>query len=171
MDELNERQARLLGEILAQHESILKQAKITVQREEPIVIGLRRTLAALMGEEPAQPEQAFAGSGPETPLFPSNLEINSTSVTRKPQYLSMTIVKSAEVAIGKLAGAGVPIHVDRIVREIYEPIPHKDVFYRIKRTVVSELIRGMVKNQFFRGTTPNTFAIPVRVGNSIMTNQ
>jgi hypothetical protein len=82
----------------------------------------------------------------------------------------MTIVKSAEVAISKLAGTGVPVHVDRIVREIYEPIPHKDVFYRIKRTVVSEIIRGMTKSLFFRGDRPNTFAIPVRVGNATMIN-
>lgn len=169
MDESKEREARLLTAILAQHESVLEEARITVRKEEPIVANLRRTLAALTGEEPLELEQGSAGSSPSIPV--SLVDLNSTNVTRKPQYLSMTIVKSAAVAIGQLAGAGVPIHVDRIIREIYEPIPNKDLFYRIKRTVVSEIIRGMTKNLFFRGNGPNTFAIPVRVGNSITANE
>ncbi len=147
-----EEQARLLGEMLSEHEKKLREAVVIFNREEAIVSNLRRTIAALMGEnEPS----SVVDTGTE-----ARIVMPTDTPSRKGEYANLTIVASAQRALSRLVPPNGFAHVDQIVQEVYDPIPHKDVFYRIKRTVVSELIRGMDKGLFRRGDRPNSFGLP-----------
>lgn len=78
---------------------------------------------------------------------------------RKPEYAEMTILGSIRKALQQ-HGDHEFLHVDEIVKEIYLPISDNDQFYRVKRTVVSETIRGMKKHLFRRHPMKaNTFGL------------
>ena len=98
-----------------------------------------------MGDSAVTDTQLNAGFLPATPTISfeqkvGNVEAGDTIPKKKPQYSETTLIKSAQIASEKLTRPGEFIHVDNIIQEVYEPIPHRDVFYRIKRTMVSELI-------------------------------
>lgn len=140
-----------LEEVLKAHEKAWKDALAVVQREQPIVESLQNAIQALKGE-----------AAVATPL-PSNgrpQAIQKPAPTRKHEYLDLTAIEAIHKALLKLSTPfGRTPHIDRVVDEIYNPIPDRDVFYRIKRTLVSEAIRGMKKGLFVRGKKPNTFGI------------
>ena len=154
MDEQIKQQLATLKEIWAEHKRRLDDAAAVCHHEQPIVRALELSMSALeatnaapLAEEPkseVQPEQ------PKTPA-------------RKDEYAKLTHIQSVRLALEMLApNIGQTVHVDALVREIYEPISNNDVFYRVKRTIVSEIIRAMnTKHMFRRGETPNTFGLPM----------
>ena len=168
MNQSREEEARMLAAMLAVHEKAFEQAIAIARREDPIVTSLRRAIAALMGES-RQP-QALAANGTSPAVAPvvdeqhraaslRNLEqTQSSTPTRKAEYTQSTIIAAMHRAFEKIAPTGF-IHIDKIVNEVYHPIEDRDVFYRIKRTLVSEIIRGMKKGLFVRGREPNTFGL------------
>jgi hypothetical protein len=170
MNEAKEQEATVLGRMLAEHEKALQDAVGIVKREQPIVENLRRTVASLMGRPPKSEWAEYTsrystvssilhngGGKEETPIAAQD-----SIPKRKPEYGELTHIQSVLKAMQALVPDGSAIHVDQIVRETYFPIPNRDVFYRIKRTVVSEILRGMGKHLFVRGKKPNTFALDLK---------
>ena len=171
MNPLKEDEARTLGTMLAEHEKVLQDAYEIVKREQPIVENLRRTVASLMGKPPKDSWgfvpaalDRYQPSRATTFLINQNPSQGAPEAVpkRKPEYAQLTHIQSVVKAMVALVPDGTPIHVDEIVRETYFPIPDRDVFYRIKRTVVSEILRGMEKHLFARGKKPNTFGLVLR---------
>lgn len=173
MSQNREEEARMLGAMLALHEKTLEQALAVANREEPIVSSLRRAIAALMGESPqthvvttnsVNLQGSFVVDGQHRVAALRRLQqIQSSAPTRKAEYAQKTIIAGMRRAFEKIAPTGF-VHVDKIVSEMYNPIEDRDVFYRIKRTLVSELIRGMKTGLFVRGTGANTFGLaPAKV--------
>lgn len=168
MNQNREEEARMLGAMLAVHEKAFEQAIAIARREDPIVTSLRRAIAALMGESPqAQTATANGTSHAVSPAVDEQHrvaslrtleQIQSSVPTRKAEYAQSTIIAAMHRAFEKIAPVGF-VHIDKIVNEVYHPIQDRDVFYRIKRTLVSEIIRGMKKGLFVRGREPNTFAL------------
>jgi hypothetical protein len=169
MNSGREEEARMLAAMLEVHEKALEQAIATVRREEPIVTSLRRAIAALMEESPYAQARITNGTNQASfHIIPDGahraaaihaLQQNESGIpTRKAEYADRTIIEAMHKAFVKIAPTGF-IHIDRIVDEVYNPIEHRDVFYRIKRTLVSEIIRGMKKGLFVRGRAPNTFGL------------
>lgn len=146
MSEMSRDQIGLLKEILEQHKRVFDEAVSTARREQPIVASLEAAIAALENQDQHHTDEA--GSGHVSPAIP----------LRKPEYASMTIIASIQKALAK-HGTGVILHADDIIKEIYLPITDNDQFYRIKRTIVSEVIRGVDKRMFRRGPHPNTFGL------------
>lgn len=151
-------QIQALESMLALHQHQLAEGQAILNREMPIVVSLRNTIAAMKRLE----------AGPEAPVEAANQPspdlTSQTMPRRKAEYAQMTIVDSIRHALSKWTEDYV--HVDQIVREIYLPIADNDQFYRVKRTVVSETIRGMDKGLFKRDPNKaNTFGL-VRAANS-----
>jgi hypothetical protein len=142
-----------LREVLQDHEKVLQQALVIVRREQPIVQSLQAAIVAIRGEVIPTGSGAAATNGAPT-------TVQSLAPTRKHEYTDMTAIGAIQKALNKITTPGTAVHIDRVAEEIYNPIPDRDVFYRIKRTLVSEAIRGMKKDLFFRGKKPNTFGIP-----------
>ena len=144
----------LIEKMLADHEQHLQEANETVRRETPIVANLRQTLEAL---------KVSAGLAP-TPAPVLTRTTGQTGTVsqplpaKKPEYAELTIVGAIQHAFQKWPDR-VFVHVDELVREIYEPIVDNDQFYRVKRTIVSETIRGISKGLFERGQGKNTFGL------------
>jgi hypothetical protein len=174
MSQNREEEARMLGAMLVVHEKALEQALAVANREEPIVSSLRRAIAALMGEAPqghlvttngANLQSSFIVDGQHRMAALRTIhQVQSSVPTRKAEYAQSTIIEAMHRAFEKIAPTGF-VHIDKIVDEVYNPIEDRDVFYRIKRTLVSEVIRGMKKGLFVRGPEPNAFGLapPTRV--------
>ncbi len=154
----------VLQALLAEHERTLSIGLETVDRERPIVFTLKNAIAALKGERiSATFGFSFTHKSAGEPL---NVGTSGLAIQplpgRKPEFANMTIMNSLEKVLAKRQGEFV--HADHLVKEIYEPTGDNDVFYRIKRTLVSELLRGMKKGLFVRGPGKNTF------GSGLMAN-
>jgi hypothetical protein len=137
----------MLEAMLAEHERALNDAFAIVNREEPIVASLKAAILALTGTVTAKPIASASGNGAGLP--PKKLE-----------YREMALIPAMQRALGKIASSGYA-HVNDIVAEIYTPIADKDMFVRVKRNCVSELIRASRKGLFVRGDAKNSFGLPI----------
>ncbi len=155
----------VLQALLAENEQKLGDAVRVVNETRPVVFSLRNTISALKG-------QKMAGQGVQ---FLYNTDFSEWLVnrgasglpiqplpSRKPEFANMTIMASLQAVLAKRPGEFV--HADELVKAIYEPTEDNDIFYRIKRTLVSEILRGIKKGLFVRGPGKNTF------GAGLMTN-
>lgn len=150
----NQDHASMLREMLRDHEERLDRARATVQQEEPVVASLKAAIAALDPNAPKDRRTLVAvGAGgimDATPPMPE----------RMPGFTDLTHAEAAKLALTQLCKAGETRHVDAIITAIYGTIPNADLFYRVKRTLVSEILRNMKKGMFVRGPKPNTFGLP-----------
>jgi hypothetical protein len=158
-----------LQSALAEHDLIYRNAVAMLEREGPIVHSLRNAIAALKGEKlDATPVfWKYPGVLLRTPI--SGGSVSSTGLpiqplpNRKPEYASITIIEAIQRVL--VQSVKDYVHADELVREIYESTSDNDIFYRIKRTVVSEAIRGIRKGLFVRGSEKNTFGRGLMNGN------
>ena len=156
----NKSTLEVLQAALAEHDRNYQTAIATLEYEAPIVHSLRNSIAALKGEKLEPGSGFWQPIVLRTPL-PPNVSVSSTGLpiqplpSRKPEYASMTIIEAIQRVL--VQSAKDYLHADELVREIYEPTTDNDIFYRIKRTVVSEAIRGLRKGLFVRGSEKNTF--------------
>ena len=153
----------VLQSALAEHDLIYRNALATMEHEAPIVHSLKTAIAALKGEKINPPNLSFWKSvlARTQPVGGSVLSSNGLPIqplpSRKPEYAAMTILNAIQDVLAHSAKDFV--HADDLVKAIYEPTNDNDIFYRIKRTIVSEAIRGMKKGQFVRGPEKNTFGL------------
>jgi hypothetical protein len=155
MDEKQE-QVDMLRQVLAVHVARLNEGMAMVREAEPVVSALQAAIKAI--------EQKAAAVTPVAIFTPEGtVKLTSAAApARKHEYANLTHIESAKLALTKLVRPGETTHVDNIVREIYNPFQDNDLFYRVKRIVVSEIIRAMSKHRTFkRGKKPNTFGLPV----------
>jgi hypothetical protein len=161
-----------LESALSKHQAMYDSALQTLRREVPIVQSLRNAIAALKGQKidvtpPHWKLISLTSSIASTDR--TNLRESSTGLpiqplpNRKPEYASMTIIEAIQRVL--VQSVKDYLHADELVREIYEPTSDNDIFYRIKRTVVSEAIRGIKKGLFVRGSEKNTFGRGLMNGN------
>lgn len=156
----------ILQRMRDQHRAILSEAEKTIRRERPLVAALDDAMDAIKGKLPHQPPTlarwATLGNFSNRAVVTeqsSNIESrNGTSepvkaIRRQPQYADTTIIAAIKSV---LDSAKHYMHADELVAAIYEPVP-QDQFLQVKRTIVSEVIRGMGKGWFKRGAKPNTF--------------
>jgi hypothetical protein len=150
----------MLQTLLAEHDRVFRLAVETVNRERPIVFSLKNAIAALKGERISTLPWGTAifrhSPGESVSVGTSGLAIQPLP-GRKSEFANMTIMASLQKVLAKKPGEFV--HADELVKEIYEPTEDNDIFYRIKRTLVSELLRGMKKALFVRGPGKNTFGL------------
>jgi hypothetical protein len=150
MADTQQAQIELLKQMLAEHQGTLDAAKAIVHREYPIVSNLEATITSLEGRNAKSHDQQVEVKTSEE--FPASKPVPA----RKPEYAGMTIIGSIQRALEKRPEPF--LHVDEIVKDIYEPIADSAQFYRVKRTVVSELLRG--EDRFKRDTSKkNTFGL------------
>lgn len=151
----------ILQELLTEHEQILKNAVQTANHARPIVVSLRNAIAALKGEKVPLSGFQFIFNRSDTASGSINLGSSGLAIQplpgRKPEFANMTIMASLQRFLA--AKPGEFVHADQLVKEIYEPTEDNDIFYRIKRTLVSEVLRGMKKGLFVRGPGKNTFGV------------
>jgi hypothetical protein len=152
----------VLRGMLAEHQKLLEAAVREMERERPIVISLRDALAALTGEPLSHILQH--GEASVSHVVPSGTVTTTTGRVvqeipgRKSEYAKMTIIDALRVGLQKQKEKFA--HVDVLMNEVYLPIRDNDQFYRVKRTVVSELIRGMSKGIFVRNpNAKNSFGL------------
>jgi hypothetical protein len=145
----SEQHKATLQEILKEHEDRLQQALAVVHIEKPFVDNLRAAIQAL--------------SGPPTPLERTVArfadQVRQTQESGMPprlaEFENMTVLAAIRTVLER---AGLYCHADDIVRAIYGRSLSKAQFQSAKRTIVSEVIRGIEKKLFVRdGTRPNTF--------------
>jgi hypothetical protein len=157
----------ILESALSEHQAAYDAALRTLQRESPIVRSLRNAIAALKGQKTDLPDpfwKTIFVNGTPTTIRESSTGLPIQPLpNRKPEYASMTIIEAIQRVL--VQSAKDYLHADELVREIYEPTSDNDIFYRIKRTVVSEAIRGMRKGLFVRGSEKNTFGRGLMNGN------
>jgi hypothetical protein len=139
-----------------------QQLKSKRQREEITLSNLKAARQAMEGgtldEMPINPESINENG--EQHFSSTASRMSQPIPHRKLEYLDGTILMAIERVLERLKGEHEFVHVDDLVKEIYVPISDNDQFYRVKRTLVSEIIRGMKKNLFTRGPKPNSFGLP-----------
>ena len=148
----NEAQIEVLEGLLKQYEPEYQKAQQTVQRLSPIIEHLRALIVSLGGG--TTPRYEIAGG--EARRDPT------TGVGMPPRrdfYATMPTIEAARQILVK-AGGG-PMHVDDMIAQMFEVSKENPAqFMRVKRTLVSELIRGMKRGTFAREPNKkNTFRL------------
>ncbi len=164
METRQEEELATLQKMRDEHRTTLSEAEKTIRRERPLVAALDQAIDALKGRN-----SQFGSFGAATvATFHRNLqtlkdiqnraalkaESEATKpVRRQPQFSDISIIAAIKSV---LDGAKRYMHADELVLAVYEPVP-KSEFLRVKRTIVSEVLRGIKKGWFKRGAKPNTF--------------
>jgi hypothetical protein len=145
-------QIEVLEQLLKQYEPEFQKAQETAQRLAPIITNLRMLIASLGGGTVPRYEIANGESRRDP----------TTGVGMPPRrdfYATIPTIEAARQVLMK-AGGG-PMHVDDMIGQMFEV--NKDdsaQFLRVKRTLVSELIRGMKRGIFEREPKKkNTFKL------------
>lgn len=143
MAQVQNEQIELLKQMRATHKAMLDDAIEIVDRERPIVASLEAAIRALLGEAAEQ-------TAPTTRLVLHSMSplFTQPMPERNPEYQGITIMEAVQRALQKIGKEYA--HVDEIIREAYAPISDSGQFYRVKRTLVSEILRGIRKGLFKR---------------------
>lgn len=145
-------QLKVLEQLLKQYEPEFQKAQETAQRLAPIIEHLRMLITSLGGGTVPRWEIA-EGESRRDP---------TTGVGMPPRrdfYTGMSTIEAARQVLAKVGGG--PMHVDDMIAQMFEVKKEDAVqFARVKRTLVSEVIRGMKRGIFEREPKKkNTFRL------------
>ena len=144
-------QIEMLEQLLRQYEPECQKAQQTVQQLSPVIEHLRSLIVSLGGGTTPRYEIAH-GEARRDP---------TTGVGMPPRRDFYATMPTIEAARQVLLRAGGPMHVDEMIAQMFEVSKEDTVqFMRVKRTLVSELIRGMKRGTFAREPNKkNTFRL------------